>query len=238
LAANLAAQESSFKRGEELFMQNKPGEALGFLEGVIAQDPSHVKAFLYLGIVYQQLGRMDDAIAVYRKILPRAGGETGRVAFNLGNIYFGTENVDYAEQFYNQAIAADPAYAPAYLNRGNLRIKMGELAEALPDYDLYLTLEPHSPKRPQIEQLASLVRSEFAATERRRQVAEEEALRERERTAAELERQRVLAEEAEARRRALLLEISASLQSSAEETRGSSAGTEGVLGYEGAFELE
>jgi tetratricopeptide (TPR) repeat protein len=238
LAFKVTAQESNFKRGEELFMQNKPGEALSLLEGVISQDPSQVKAFLYLGIIYQQLGRMDDAIAVYRKVLPRAGVETSRVAFNLGNIYFAKENTEYAEQFYSQAIEADPAYAPAYLNRGNLRIQKGELAEALPDYDLYLTLEPHSSKRPQVEQLAALVRSEFAAAERRQQIAEEEAGRERVRAAAEAERIRVAAEEAEARRRALLQEVSASLQSSAEETRGSSAGSEGVLGYEGVFELE
>jgi tetratricopeptide (TPR) repeat protein len=235
---SLGAQESVFKRGEELFMANKPQEALGPLETVIAQDPAHVKAYLYLGIIYQQLDRTDDAIAVYRKILPRAGGETSRTAFNLGNIYFRLENIEYAEQFYTQAIEADPSFAPAYLNRGNLRIKKGELAEALPDYDLYLTLEPHSPKRPQVERLIGLIRSEFAAAERRRQIAEEEAERERVRAAAEAERQRILAEEAEARRRALLQEVSASLQSAAEETRGSSAGSEDVQGYDGEFELE
>jgi tetratricopeptide (TPR) repeat protein len=235
---SLGAQEGSFKRGEELFMANKPQEALGFLETAIAQESSHVQAHLYLGIAYQQLGRIDDAIAVYRKILPRAGSETGRVALNLGNIYFSLDNAEYAEEFYTQAINADSAYGPAYLNRANLRVKTGRLAEALPDYDLYLTLEPRSPKRPQVEQLCALIRAEFAAEERRRILAEEEAERERVRAAAEAERQRILAEEAEARRRALLQEVSASLQSAAEETRGSSAGVEDVQGYDDEFELE
>jgi tetratricopeptide (TPR) repeat protein len=230
-------------------MANKPQEALGVLEGVLVQDPAHVTASLYLGIIYQQLNRADDAIAVYRKILPRAGNEAARVAFNLGNIYFRLENDEYAEEFYTQAIALDPAYAPAYLNRGNLRIKKGELAEALPDYDLYLTLEPRSPQRSRIEQLCALIRGEFAAAERRRILAEEEAERQRVRAAEEAERQRILAEEeaerqrklaaeAEERRQALLREVSASLQSAAEETMGSSAGTEEVLGYDGEFELE
>jgi tetratricopeptide (TPR) repeat protein len=243
------AQETAFQRGEELFMANKPREALGLLEGVLLQDPAHVKASLYLGIVYQQLDRPDDAIAVYRKILPRAGNEAARVAFNLGNVYSRLANDEYAEEFYTQAIALDPAYGPAYLNRANLRVKKGELAEALPDYDLYLVLEPRSPQRSRIEQLCALIRGEFAAAERRRILAEEEAERQRIRAAEEAERQRilaeeeaerqrVLAEEAEARRQALLREISASLQSAAEETRGSSAGTEEILGYDGEFELE
>jgi tetratricopeptide (TPR) repeat protein len=230
-------------------MANKPQEALGFLEGALIQDPSHIKASLYLGIVYQQLDRVDDAIAVYRKILPRAGNEAARVAFNLGTIYSRLEDNDYAEEFYTQAIALDPAYGPAYLNRANLRVKKGELAEALPDYDLYLILEPRSPQRSQVERLCALIRGEFAAAERRRILAAEEAERQRIRAAEEAERrrvqaeeeaerQRVLAAEAEARRQALLREVSASLQSAAEETRGSSAGVEGVLGYDGEFELE
>ena len=249
LRGGLAAQESAFERGEQLFMANKPQEALGMLEGVLIQDPAHVTASLYLGIIYQQLNRPDDAIAVYRKILPRAGNEAARVAFNLGNIYFRLENDEYAEEFYTQAIALDSAYAPAYLNRGNLRIKKGQLAEALPDYDLYLILEPRSPQRSRIEQLCALIRGEFAAAERRRVLAEEEAERQRVRAEEEAERRRILAEEeaerqrklaaeAEERRQALLREVSASLQSAAEETMGSSAGIEEVLGYDGEFELE
>ncbi|MDR2746886.1 MAG: tetratricopeptide repeat protein [Treponema sp.] len=234
----LGAQEGGFKRGEELFMENKPQEALGFLEAVIAQDPAQLRAYLYLGIIYQQLGRTDDAIAIYRKLLPRAGDEAPRVAFNLGNIYFRMGNTEYAEEFYTQAIDIDSAYGPAYLNRANLRIKKGELAEALPDYDLYLSLEPRSAKRPQIERLCALIRAEFAAEERRRIMAEEEAERQRVRAAEEAERQRILAEEAEARRRALLQEVSASLQSAAEETRGTSAGTEAVQAFDGEFEME
>ncbi|MDR2178573.1 MAG: tetratricopeptide repeat protein [Treponema sp.] len=234
----LAAQESAFRRGEELFMANKPQEALGLLEGVLGQDPGHVKASLYLGIVYQQLDRPNDAIAVYRKILPRAGNEAARVAFNLGSVYARQEQDEYAEEFYTQAIALDSVYGPAYLNRGNLRIKKGRLAEALADYDLYLSLEPRSPQRSKIEQLCALVRGEFAAEERRKVLAEEEAERQRIRAEEEAERQRLLAEEAEARRQALLQEVSASLQSAAEETKSSSAGAEKILTYDGEFELE
>ncbi|MDR3148156.1 MAG: tetratricopeptide repeat protein [Treponema sp.] len=249
LQGGLWAQESTFQRGEELFMAKKPGEALGFLEGVLIQDPGHVKASLYLGIVYQNLNRLDDAVAVYRKVLPRAGNEAARVAYNLGTVYLRKGDDEYAEEFFSQAIALDSAYGPAYLNRANLRIKKGELAEALPDYDLYLSLEPRSPQRARIEQLCALIRGEFAAAERRQIFEAEEAERQRIRAAEEAERQRILAEqeverrrilaeEAEARRQALLREVSASLQSAAEETRGSSAGTEEILGYDGEFELE
>jgi tetratricopeptide (TPR) repeat protein len=212
--------QNLFARGEELFMLNKPGEALPFLEGAIAEDPGNVRAFLYLGMAYLQLEKPDDAITVYRDILPRAGEETARVAFNLGNAYFSKGNADSAEQFYSRAIEANPAYASAYLNRANTRIKTGALGEALPDYERYLVLEPESPKRSRIEQLVTLIRAEFAAEERRRVIAEAEA-------AAEAER-----------RQRFLEEVSSSLRSAAEESQGLSAGAEDVLNYEGEFELE
>jgi tetratricopeptide (TPR) repeat protein len=220
LGAGAALGESSFSLGTELFMRNKPQEALPYLESSVAEDPANVKAALYLGVAYQQLGRLDEAIVVYRRILPRAGDDTALIAYNLGNAYYTKGNISSAEQHYTQALEADPSYAPAYLNRANARLSAGSLREAIPDYELYLSLRPQSPQRPQIEQLIALIREEFAAGERRRIQAEAEA-----QAAAE-------------RRQRLLEEVSSSLQSSAEEVEGVSAGTEDVLGYEGLFELE
>ncbi|MDR1319320.1 MAG: tetratricopeptide repeat protein [Treponema sp.] len=227
LGALLSFAQANFRRGEELFMRNKPQEALVYLENSVAEDPAHVQAFLYLGLAYEQLNRTDEAIAAYRKILPRAGEMTSYVASNLGNVYFHKGNTEYAEQFYTQALEADPVYASAYLGRANARVKNGSLKEAVVDYELYLSLEPRSSKRGNIERLIALIRGEFAAEERRKLLAEEA---ERE----EAERQRRIQEE----RQRLLDEVSASLQSSAEDSRGLSTGAEEVEGYEGEFELE
>jgi tetratricopeptide (TPR) repeat protein len=219
LGAGLCAQDM-FARGEELFMQNKPREAASLLESAVAADPANLKASLYLGIAYLQLDRVDDAIAVYHTILPRGGDETSRIAFNLGNAYYTQGNTSMAERYYTHAIEFDTAYASAYLNRANTKIQAGALREAVADYQLYLTLEPRSPKRPQIERLIAFIAEEQAAEERRRLMAEIQAR-----------------EEADRRRR-LLEEVSASLQSVADEIQGISAGSEDVLNYEGEFELE
>jgi tetratricopeptide (TPR) repeat protein len=227
----LPAQSDDFSRGEDLFMQNKPREAQALVERTTLRESSKGRAFLYLGIVYQQLDMTDEAIATYRKILPRAGTETARIAYNLGNAYYTKGSAVFAEQYYTQAIEADPSYASAYLNRGNTRIKTGALNTAIPDYELFLTLEPRSPKRPQIEQLMAVIRQEAAAEEQRKVQAAE--LAERQRRQAE----QAAREEAERRQR-MMDELSASLQSAAENTKGLSAGSEDVLGYDGEFELE
>jgi tetratricopeptide (TPR) repeat protein len=201
-------------------MRNLPGEALPVLEAAMEEDPANIKTYLYLALTYLQLNRPDDAIATYLKALPRGGAETPRIAFNLGNAYFDKGNTAMAVKYYSQAIEANPAYSPAYLNRANALVKGGALRDAIADYQYYLILEPHSAKRSQVEQLVAFITEEFALAERRR--VEEEA-----RAKAEAER-----------KQRLLEEVSASLQAAAEETQGLSAGSENVLNYDGEFELE
>ena len=212
--------QNSFARGEELFMQNKPQEALPFLETAVTEDAAHVQAFIYLGIAYQQLNRLDKAIDVYNRILPRGGTQTARIAYNLGNVYFAMGDTVMARRFYTQAIDFDPSYASAYLNRANTLVKSGELLDAITDYEAFLSREPLSPKRNDITRLIAFIQEEYASAELRR-LMEEEAIR------AEQER-----------RRRLLEEVSGSLQAAAEEAKALSAGSEDMQDFDSEFELD
>lgn len=201
-------------------MRNKPAEAAPRLEAALAEDPANLTASLYLGIVYQQLSRFDDSIAILRVALPRAGDRSALFEYNIGNGYFAKGAASFAEQFYSKAIETDPTFASAYLNRANARIKTGALDGASADYGKYLELQPSTPKRPEIERVMALIAEAAAAKERERVAAE---------TAAKAE---------EERRKKLLDEVSSSLQAAAEQTRGLSAGSEEVKQYDGEFELE
>jgi tetratricopeptide (TPR) repeat protein len=212
--------QTNFARAEDTFLRNKPQEAIPLLESVLAADPANIKAAMYLGIAYQQMKRWDDAIALYKKLLTRAGVDTAQVAYNLGNVYFARGSAAFAEEYYSLAIQKNESYSSAYLNRANARIKVGNLADAVKDYTTYLSLEPASPKRPQIEQLLALIQSQFAAEEQKKLEAEAAAKAEEE------------------RRRRLLEEVSASLQAASEETKGLQAASEQVQSYDGEFVLE
>jgi tetratricopeptide (TPR) repeat protein len=219
-AAGIFAQSADFAQGQELFLRNKPAEALGFLETAAGLEPTNVTVGLYLAMAYEQLGRVDNAITVYRRILPVGGAQAALIAYNLGNVYYNKGTAVFAEQFYTKAIESDPGYASAYLNRANTRIKTGAVKDAVSDYGQYLNLEPSSPKRPQIERLLALIEEEAHAEERRKAAAEAAVLAEAE------------------RRRRLMEEVSEALQSSANEVQGLKAGSENVTGYTGEFELE
>jgi len=219
LAAGCFGQQF-LARGEDLLRRNQPAHALEFLAQAMADDPANAVTYIYIGIAYEQLGRTEEAIAIYRRALPIAGNLTANIASNLGNVYFIRGNIDMAEQYYTQAINSNAVYSSAYLGRANSRVKLGSYQNALTDYEHYLTLEPRAVQRDNIERLIRTIRAEQAAEEMRRIIAEEEARR--------------LAEE----RQRLLDAVSASLQSAADASRGISFGTESVEGYEGEFELE
>ena len=212
--------QNAFARGEELFMLNRPQEAVRFLEIAVAEDPAHVQAFLYLGIAYLQLNRVNDAIAAYLKILPRGGRETARISYNLGNAYFLNGNFELARQYYSMAIENDPSYGPAYLNRANTQVRIGDMTGALADYEIYFLLEGDSQKREQVTRLMAFIREEIAAIERLRIAAEEAARAEAE------------------RRRQLLEQISESLHAAAGDGRSLSAGFEDIQDYDSEFQLE
>ncbi|MDR0410795.1 MAG: tetratricopeptide repeat protein [Treponema sp.] len=154
------ALDDNFSKGEELFLQDKPAESLAYLQAAAAAPDAPPQTFLYLGIAYIQLGRMNEAVAVYRQILPSAGEYTALVAFNLGNLYYARNDFVTAEDYYNQSIDADPSFASAYLNRANTRLRKGETTFAIADYWQYLSLKGDSEKRPQIEQILTVLQGE------------------------------------------------------------------------------
>ena len=151
--------------GENLFMQNKPEEAVVYLEKAVAGDPAHVKAFLYLGMVYEQMNDADKAIEVYQQVLDRAEDLSANVANNLGNAYYKKDDIAEAERLYTQAIDADQMYVSAYLGRANARLKMGLLQDAVADYEQYLLLEPYASQQPAIANLIAYIKAESAGEE-------------------------------------------------------------------------
>lgn len=215
-----ASSAGPFADGEKLFREDKPAEAAAYLEKAIADPGVDERAYLYLAACYEELGRFDEAVAVLRKGLPQAARFKHLFYYDMGNAFVLQNKNSFAEEMYGQAIAANANYAPAYLNRANVRIILKKLEGASSDYNAYLGLEPQARQRGAIEELLKRLGSELAA--RREAEAAQEA-------------QRLAAEQA---RQALLDSVAASLKASAEETTSLSAGSGQVQGYGDDLELD
>jgi tetratricopeptide (TPR) repeat protein len=167
-----------FAKGEALFIQNKPQDAQPFLESALNDDPSNEKAYLYLGIIYQQLGDTQKAIDMLKRGLSVATSFKDLMYYNIGNDLFSRKEFSPAEEMYTNAISANKNLADAYLNRANTRLQLQSFDAALGDYSLYLQLAPADPQRPSIEKVMALLRQAQTDRENARQaeLARQQAL--------------------------------------------------------------
>src|SRR5208337_141690 len=113
-----------FDKGEALFVQDKPRDAAPLLESALNEDPSNEKVYLYLGIIYQQLGDAQKAIDILKRGLNVASTYKDLFYFNMGNDFFSRREFAFAEEMYNDALAANKDLAKAYLNRANARLQL------------------------------------------------------------------------------------------------------------------
>jgi len=215
-----------FAEGERLFRENKPAEAAPLLfqaSQITGTDP---RVFVYLGLCYQQTGKYADAISTFMKGTSVTGTDRKALFFNAGNVYFLQSSFAEAAAMYTRAIALDSAYAPAFLNRANARVKLAMFPEAVNDYTVYLTLDPASWQKEPIKQLIALLSGEILAKK------DAELRAEAEKAATEAEK---LA--AAERYKKLMDDVSASLQA-VDNASTLSAGSEDVIDYNEEGQLE
>lgn len=221
LLAHVPAQSASdpFARGEALLSENRPTEAIPLLEAALKADPALEKAYLYLGLAYQQTGRLDEAISVLKRGIPRSEAWLHLIYYNLGNCYFRQGKNAFADEMYTQALAVRPGYGSALLNRANSKMGQREYEAAVLDYRQYLAVAPDSAQRPSIERVIALIESDRAEAERQR---------------VELARRQA---EEEARKASILDAVAESLREAASSTTTVAAGSEGAQSYEEESEL-
>lgn len=221
----VSASGSLFERGEELFMRNRPQEAVPLLQQAMKVEPENEQIYLYLGIAFEQLGQRDRAVETLRKGVEVAGENRDKLFFNLATNLRRIEQYEAAEESYSSAITENSLYAPAYLARANLRVELEKYEPAVEDYKIYLNLRPQTEHRERIEKMIALLRDKIE--EQKRVAAEEEARRKREEELRRREEERRRREEEE-RRKALLDSVLNSLEGASEETQNLSGGSEDI----------
>lgn len=212
--ADGAAQSGSFfSQGESLFREDRPKEAAPILEKAILEPQADERAWLYLAACYEELGRYDDAVNVLRKGSAQSVRLRHLFFYNMGNEFVLLGKNSFAEEMYGQALAANASFAPAYLNRANVRIILQNYPGASQDYGTYLTLAPDSPQRANIEALLAKLQGDLANAK------------------AQADAAAAAAAAAEAAKQALLNQVQADLMASAEEATSLSSGAGQVQGY-------
>ena len=141
--------------GHALESRKEFGRALDYFREATSVQPDDIGGYINVGRALNQLERFEDAEAAYLKaksLLPRAKqGETyeARVAPNHLNVFLNLatliskngSRLEEADSLYRQAISMRSDYTQAYINRGDILVKMNRTEEAREVYEKALTFE-------------------------------------------------------------------------------------------------
>jgi protein O-GlcNAc transferase len=105
-------------------------------------SPKFIDAGNNLGNVLRALGRMDEAIAAWRRTT--AVGPHPLAHYNLGRALYEQDLLDDARDAMQNSIRINPNHPDAHNNFGNLLRQSGKVEEAIGHYDTALRIEPEN----------------------------------------------------------------------------------------------
>jgi tetratricopeptide (TPR) repeat protein len=112
---------------QRLIKQGQYPQALVAVDVYLGSSPDDVQASFLKGVIYGEMNRTDEAIAVYTK-LTEDYPEFPEPYNNLAVLYASQKQYDRARMALEMAIQAHPSYATAYENLGDLYAKLASQA--------------------------------------------------------------------------------------------------------------
>jgi len=137
-----------------IYAARKNPVALDYYERALKINPDNEAVKYAKAKILQDLGRSDEALGEYEKILSK-NKDCANCLYNMGAIYFGMKKDNKkALEYFTKAIEVNPNYLEAYFARGFTYAKLKDKASAKADYEMCIKLEPNYP--PAIEGLNQL----------------------------------------------------------------------------------
>jgi len=126
-----------------LYAARKNPIAFQYYDNVLRVNPSSSSAVYARAKLLQDLGRTDEAIAAYEKIVA-ANPRCENCYYNLGAIWLEVKkDPKKALEYFTKAIEINPSYVEAYFARGYTYTKLKDKESAKADYNMCLRIEPN-----------------------------------------------------------------------------------------------
>jgi tetratricopeptide (TPR) repeat protein len=116
-------------------------QAIDFYTREVRADPANAAAYDWRGLVWQEKGEPDMALADYDEAIRRAPNQA-RPFVHRGGAWAAKGEYDRAIADYDQAIRLDPDNAAAFGNRGWVWLSKREYDRAIADCDQAIRLDP------------------------------------------------------------------------------------------------
>jgi tetratricopeptide (TPR) repeat protein len=117
---------------------------LADIQYVIEQDPMNPDLMKWEAGLLVEMGKNEEAVVAFKQI--KRWGTDAEVEFYLGLAYYGLNNADSAIFHFDEAIAINGGFVPAYNYAGALCLEEGAYELALTYINLALRLEADNPQ--------------------------------------------------------------------------------------------
>lgn len=122
-----AARADELLEARKLLRAGEREAAMQRVEGVLAAKPSDQQARFLKGVILAEDGRVPEAIEVYQRLV-QDYPELAEAHNNLAVLYAARGDLERARQSLDMAIRANPDYATAQENLGDVYIQLAARA--------------------------------------------------------------------------------------------------------------
>ncbi len=153
------AQKKDYAKSEEAFKK------------AIELKPDYADAYNGLATIYNAQKKFDEAAAASQKAAEigaaaaGAGGATGggnvNALYNQGVIAWNAQKVDEAKSRFEEALKVDPNHADSHFQLGMCLVNLAKYADALKEFETYMTLAPEGQFAAQAKALIPAVKAQI-----------------------------------------------------------------------------
>ena len=119
-------------------------EAVSAFNECLRLDPRYVGAADNLGLSYEGLGKIEEAIAAYKNAIAAANGADAKPYFDLGTLLMENGKAQEALPYLAQAVRIKPGDAGAHRELGKVYLELNRLPEAQSELEKAEQLAPQN----------------------------------------------------------------------------------------------
>ena len=135
----------TYMSGKSMTLTRNYKDVVTLWENLLSDNPKAWVAYTNLGYIYRSVGKIENAISLYRKaieIIP----DDPNAYYNLANTYYDIGETEQAIELYRKTIKIDSHYVNAYNNLGLIYNNIGKTNEAIDLFRRAIQINPRQAK--------------------------------------------------------------------------------------------
>jgi tetratricopeptide (TPR) repeat protein len=140
----------NFSIGNSYFQMENYEEAEMYYQKVLENDPDYTHALIGVGNCHMNRGNTEEAIQWYGKI-DFANIDDPIVLYNVGTVFYNNSQYEEALKYYKRSVEIQKDFLDSRYQLGLVYLALGNNAEAIAEFEAYLTYDADSPKAAQVK---------------------------------------------------------------------------------------